>query len=69
MDNDESDLTCYGIDGVSGGGDLVDAPDVVPHVLVVLEELVANVARHRLLLQLQLLQSIREIAAEIEPWF
>ena len=42
--------TCYWVNGVSGGGDLVDAPDVIPHVLVVLEQLVANVARHRLLL-------------------
>ena len=47
--------TCDGIDGVSGGGDLVDAPDVVAHVLVVLEQLVADVARHGLLLKLQIL--------------
>ena len=48
-------VTCDRIDGVSGGGDLVDAPDVVAHVLVVLEQLVADVARHGLLLKLQIL--------------
>ena len=51
-------LTCDGINGMSRRGDLVDAAHVVPHVLVVLEELVANVARHGLLLQLQLLQKL-----------
>ena len=57
-------FTCYGIDGVTCGRDLVDAPDVVAHVLVVLEELVAYVARDRLLLQRQLLLSICEVYNE-----
>ena len=35
----------------------MDAPDVVAHVLVVLEQLVADVARHGLLLKLQILKS------------
>ena len=48
-------VTCDRIDGVPCGGDLVHAPDVVAHVLVVLEQLVADVARHRLLLKLQIL--------------
>ena len=49
-------LTCDWIDGVPCSGDLVDAPDVVAHVLVILEELVADVARNWLLLKLQILK-------------